>query len=122
MDSWCTLGILKRMKTMRKEQYGLVWEFLLPWETSILVCNERRVSTLVSVWAFILDWWWSVKWVGQGDRNNWHWGKFPMWLPVSKGWQSRIRSSSPPLRTALCEATSSARHWANTRCEEWLSP
>ena len=46
--SWCTLGIPKLTKTMPQEQYERVWISSLPWETSIPVCNESKVSNSVS--------------------------------------------------------------------------
>src|SRR5215467_4308586 len=42
MDSWCTLATLSPMRMTPKEQYARVWEFLLRWGTSILVCNKRK--------------------------------------------------------------------------------
>ena len=49
MDSSCTLAIPRPMKMTPNEQYVLVWEFLLPWETSIPVCNKPKVSNSLSV-------------------------------------------------------------------------
>ena len=46
MVSSCTLAIPRHMKMTHNEQYGLVWVFLLPWETSITVCNKTKVSQL----------------------------------------------------------------------------
>ena len=42
-------AIPERMKMMPKELSGLGWEFLLPWETSIPVCNKSKVSNWLSV-------------------------------------------------------------------------
>src|SRR5437870_4577966 len=59
------------MRMMRKEQYGLVWEFLLPWKTSIPVCNKSKVSNSPSVWVSIRDWSLWGQWVEKGGMKAW---------------------------------------------------
>jgi hypothetical protein len=49
MGSWSISAIPKLMKMTLAEQYGLVLASLMQWEPSIPVCNETKVSNLLSV-------------------------------------------------------------------------
>src|SRR5262249_26289144 len=92
-------AILKPMKMILNEQYGLVWEFLLPWETSISICNKPKVSNSPSVSVYILGSSLWGRWGVKGGRSSWHWVKCPTLPPGYKDWQSpiRLRSVKRPL-------------------------